>query len=86
MFYHLCVWRLQFYELESPYGFVLPSDTHLSHSVHHWPGNSKDAELTVQALALDICLIMDIKEEREGHGVNWKIGIDIYTLLILCIK
>ena len=29
---------------------------------------------------------MDIKEEREGHGVNWKIGIDIYTLLILCIK
>ena len=70
MFYHLCVWRLQFTELESPYGFVLLSDTHLSHSVHHWPGNSKDAELTVQALALDICLIMDIISKLTLRNMN----------------
>ena len=28
---------------------------------------------------------MDTKGER-GVGMNWEIGIDIYTLLILCIK
>ena len=28
---------------------------------------------------------MDTKGERGG-GMNWEIGIDIYTLLILCIK
>ena len=28
---------------------------------------------------------MDTKREREG-GMNWEIGIDIYTLLILCVK
>ena len=29
---------------------------------------------------------MDTKGKRWGGGVNWEIGIDIYTLLILCIK
>ena len=29
---------------------------------------------------------MDTKEERGVGGMNWEIGIDIYTLLILCIK
>ena len=29
---------------------------------------------------------MDTKGERVGGGMNWEIGIDIYTLLILCIK
>ena len=29
---------------------------------------------------------MDTKREREGGGMNWEIGIDIYTLLILRIK
>ena len=28
---------------------------------------------------------MDAKWGRRG-GMNWEIGIDIYTLLILCIK
>ena len=28
---------------------------------------------------------MDTKRERSGE-MNWEIGIDIYTLLILCIK
>ena len=28
---------------------------------------------------------MDTKGEG-GSGMNWEIGIDIYTLLILCIK
>ena len=28
----------------------------------------------------------DIKGERWGNGRNWEISIDIYTLLILCIK
>ena len=28
---------------------------------------------------------MDTKGE-SGDGINWEIGIDIYTLLILCIK
>ena len=28
---------------------------------------------------------MDTKGE-SGYGINWEIGIDIYTLLILCIK
>ena len=29
---------------------------------------------------------MDTKGERRGGGRNWEIGIDTYTLLILCIK
>ena len=29
---------------------------------------------------------MDNKGGRGGGGMNWEIGIDIYTLLILCIK
>ena len=30
---------------------------------------------------------MDTKGENGGGGgMNWEIGIDIYTLLILCIK
>ena len=29
---------------------------------------------------------MDTKEGVEGDGMNWEIGIDMYTLLILCIK
>ena len=30
---------------------------------------------------------MDTKGEKGwGDGMNWEIGIDIYTLLILCIK
>ena len=28
---------------------------------------------------------MDIKGEKED-GMNWEIGIDIYALLVLCIK
>ena len=28
---------------------------------------------------------MDTKAER-GVGMNWEIGVDIYTLLILCVK
>ena len=28
---------------------------------------------------------MDTKGE-SGDGINWETGIDIYTLLILCIK
>ena len=28
---------------------------------------------------------MDTKEEEEG-GINWEIGVDIYTLLILHVK
>ena len=28
---------------------------------------------------------MDIKGEKGG-GKNWEIGIDIHTLLILCLK
>ena len=28
---------------------------------------------------------MDTKGEKQG-GINWEIGIGIYTLLILCIK
>ena len=26
------------------------------------------------------------QEGRGGGGMNWKIGIDLYTLVILCIK
>ena len=29
---------------------------------------------------------MDTKGERGGGGMNWEIGTDIYTVLILCIK
>ena len=29
---------------------------------------------------------MDTKEEKGEGGMNWEIGTDIYTLLILCIK
>ena len=29
---------------------------------------------------------MDTKGVKEGVGKNWEIGIDIFTLLILCIK
>ena len=28
---------------------------------------------------------MDTKKEEEG-GINWEIGVDIYTLLILYVK
>ena len=28
---------------------------------------------------------MNTKREKEG-GNNWEIGIDLYTLLIVCIK
>ena len=27
-----------------------------------------------------------IPRGKEGDGMNWEIGIDIYTLLLLCIK
>ena len=29
---------------------------------------------------------MDTKRGKGGSGMNWEIGIDIYTPLILCIK
>ena len=29
---------------------------------------------------------MDTEEGVEGDGMNWEIGTDIHTLLILCIK
>ena len=29
---------------------------------------------------------MDTKGEGGGGGRNWEMGIDTYTLLILCIK
>ena len=29
---------------------------------------------------------MDAKEGRVGGGMNWEVGVDIYTLLILCLK
>ena len=29
---------------------------------------------------------MDTKGGKRVGGMNWEIGIDIYTLLILCIK
>ena len=29
---------------------------------------------------------MDTKRERVGDEMNWEIGTDIKTLLILCIK
>ena len=29
---------------------------------------------------------MDTKEGVEGDGMNWEIGIGMYTLLTLCIK
>ena len=29
---------------------------------------------------------MDTKREREGGGMNWEIGIERYTLMILRIK
>ena len=29
---------------------------------------------------------LDTKGERGRGGMNWEIGVDIYTLLILCIE
>ena len=29
---------------------------------------------------------MDTEAEKGGGRMNWEIGIDIYTLLILCTK
>ena len=37
---------------------------------HHWPGINKDAQLIVQELALDSCLIMGIISKLTLLNVN----------------